>query len=137
LETASLHDHVVICGFGRVGSAIGTTLDCFGIPYAVIDLDIDRIVSLRGRTVAALYGDASHRELLLKAGIERALLVIVALPEIEAAELAVRRLRTMNPNVPVLARAHGDREANASCLQARPRSSSPRSRLPPRSSGTR
>jgi len=110
-EREALRHHVVLCGFGRAGSALGKALDSFGIPYLVIERDPDIIRRLRVRGTPCLYGDASHRELLVIAGTLEALLVIVALPEIEQAALTVRRVRSLNPKVPVLARAHGRIEA--------------------------
>jgi CPA2 family monovalent cation:H+ antiporter-2 len=110
-ESKPLDTCVVICGFGRVGSAVGAALETFGLSYAVIERDPDTVAKLRGRHICALYGDASHAELLMRAGADRASLVIVALPEIEPAKLAVQRLRTMNAMVPILARAHGRTEA--------------------------
>ncbi|HKN85819.1 MAG TPA: cation:proton antiporter [Nitrospiraceae bacterium] len=102
---------VVICGFGRVGSAVGAALESFGLSYTVIERDPDIVTKLRRRHISALYGDASHMHLLMQAGADRAALVIVALPEIEPANLAVQRLRAMNATVPILARAHGRTEA--------------------------
>ncbi|MBX3327457.1 MAG: cation:proton antiporter [Nitrospira sp.] len=110
-EGESLHHHVVVCGFGRVGSSLGKALEVFNLPYVVIDRNPDTIRRLQGRGVPCLYGDASHRELLAKAGTADASLIIVALPEIESAALAVGRMRNLNPNVPILARAHGSAEA--------------------------
>jgi monovalent cation:H+ antiporter-2, CPA2 family len=111
LQPEMLGTRVVICGFGRVGSAVGAALETFGLSYAVIERDPDIIGTLRTRKIPTLYGDASHQELLLKAGADRASVVIVALPEIEPATLAVQRLRTINMRVPILARAHGRTEA--------------------------
>ena len=111
-EQEVLREHVVLCGFGRIGSALGRALDAFGIPYVVIERDPDIIRRLRIRGTPCLYGDASHQELLAKAGTANASLVVVALPEIEPAALAVRRVRTHNPKVPILSRAHGLAEAN-------------------------
>lgn len=110
-ERAALRQHVVLCGFGRVGSAVGKALDAFGLPYIVIERNPDIIRRLQIRGTACLYGDASHQELLAKARTADASLVVVALPEIEPAALAVRRVRALNPKVPVLARAHGILEA--------------------------
>jgi len=111
-EQEALREHVVLCGFGRIGSALGKALDTFGIPYVVIERDPDIIRRLRIRGTPCFYGDASHQELLVKAGTAGASLVVVALPEIEPAALAVRRVRTHNPKVPILSRAHGLAEAN-------------------------
>jgi CPA2 family monovalent cation:H+ antiporter-2 len=106
-ERTLLRQHVVLCGFGRIGGALGRAFDTFKIPYVVIERDPDIIRRLRIRGTPCLYGDASHDGLLVEAGIADASLVVVALPEIESATLAVRRVRARNAMVPILARAHG------------------------------
>jgi CPA2 family monovalent cation:H+ antiporter-2 len=111
-EGEPIRQHVVLCGFGRVGSSLGKALEAFSLPYVVIDRDPDIIRRLQSRGIACLYGDASHRELLMKAGAEDASLIIVALPEIEPAALTVRRIRDFNQKIPILARAHGLVEAD-------------------------
>src|SRR5438477_419521 len=104
---------VVLCGFGRVGSEIGEALETFEVPYTVIERDPDICAQLRARGVPCVFGDAAHRALLAWAGVARAPLVIVALPEIERARLAVAAARALRPDVPLLARAHGRAEAEA------------------------
>ena len=115
----ALTDHVVLCGYGRVGSGVAEALETFRKPHVAIELDPDVVQQLRSRGVHCVFGDASERSILHAAGTERAALVVVALPEIEHADLAVRRVRELNPRVAILARAHSaegrDRlvEANA------------------------
>ena len=106
-EGEPLRQHVVLCGSGRVGSSLERALEAFSLPYVVIDRNPDIIRRLQARRTACLYGDASHRELLMKAGAADASLIIVALPEIETAALTVSRIHALNPKVPILARAHG------------------------------
>jgi len=106
-----LKDHVVLCGFGRVGSIVGEAFDHFRIPYIVIERDPDIIRTLRRRSIPCLYGDASHQRLLEAAEAQHAALAIMALPELEPATLSIRRFRALNGNVPLLARAHSPREA--------------------------
>jgi monovalent cation:H+ antiporter-2, CPA2 family len=103
--------HVLLCGFGRVGSAIGEALETFGIPFEVVERDPDVIQELRRRNVPCLFGDAGNRRVLRHAGAESATLVIVGLPQIRPAERAVRAIRALNRDVPLLARAHGRSEA--------------------------
>src|SRR5438105_7213550 len=103
--------HVVLCGFGRVGSAIGEALETFGIPFVVIERDPDLIRDLRARHVHCLFGDGGNATVLRHAGAASATVVIVALPEIRPAERAVRAVRSLSPRVPLLARAHGRAEA--------------------------
>jgi CPA2 family monovalent cation:H+ antiporter-2 len=104
--------HVVLCGFGRVGSAIGEALEAFSVEHTVIERDPDTVKTLRARGVACLFGDAGHRGLLEHAGATRAALVVVTLPEIESARRAVSAARVLAPDVPVLARAHRRHEAD-------------------------
>jgi CPA2 family monovalent cation:H+ antiporter-2 len=105
-DVTRLADHVVVCGFGRVGSEIAAALEAFDVPYVAIDLDPDVVSSVRRRGVPCLFGDAANDRILVAAGIERATLVIVAVPEIEGAYLAVRHVTARNPQVEILARAH-------------------------------
>jgi CPA2 family monovalent cation:H+ antiporter-2 len=97
---------VVLCGFGRIGSAVGEALETFGVPYVVVETDPDIVRGLRVRGVSGLYGDAAHTHLLEAAGVAHAALVVVTLPSAEHVRLAVSRTRAINARVPVLARAH-------------------------------
>ncbi len=83
-------EHVVLCGFGRVGSAVGEALETFGVRFVVIERDPDIVRGLRSRAVPCLFGDAAQARLLEEAGAGRASLVVVALPEMDRAQLAVR-----------------------------------------------
>ena len=103
-----LTGHVVVCGFGRVGSAVAEALETFGVRYVAIDIDPDVVRGLRRRGTPVQFGDASSDRVLAHAGVTRAALVVVALPEIERAFLAVRAIRQVNPDAPILARAHHD-----------------------------
>jgi CPA2 family monovalent cation:H+ antiporter-2 len=97
---------VVLCGFGRVGSAIGEALETFSVPYVAIEADPDIVKSLRARSVPAVFGDAAQRVILAAAQADRAALVILAIPENDRARLAVRRIRAFNPTVQIIARVH-------------------------------
>ncbi|MBI4592971.1 MAG: cation:proton antiporter [Candidatus Rokubacteria bacterium] len=112
-----LTGHVVLCGFGRVGSAIGEALETFRMPYAVIEIDPDAVIELRARGVPAFFGDGSQRRLLEVAGVAQATLVVITIPESTRARLAVRQVHALNGAVPVLARAP-HREAIASLIEA-------------------
>src|SRR2546428_10963702 len=68
--------------------------------------DPDVAKSLRGGGVPAVFGDAAQRIILAAAQAEHAALVILTVPETDRARLAVRRVRALNPTIPILARAH-------------------------------
>jgi CPA2 family monovalent cation:H+ antiporter-2 len=96
-----LRDHVVIVGFGRVGSAVGEALETFGLRYLAIETDPDIVKGLRARGVPCLFGDGAQRALL-----QVARLAVVTVPELDRAHLVVRHLRALVPRLPILARAH-------------------------------
>ena len=98
--------HVVLCGFGRVGSAIGEAFDSFEQTYVVIEPDAGIIRGLRERGVPCVFGDATRRGVLERAGAAGAALVVVAMPEIDRANMVVRNVRTLNRDAPVLVRSH-------------------------------
>ncbi len=106
----SLSGHVVLCGFGRVGSVVGAALDSFGLQYAVIEMDPDIVKTLRLRGIPAIYGDPSHASILEHAQVSKAALVVIALPTSDQASDATRNARALNPGVPIIARSHGRRE---------------------------
>jgi len=103
---ARLERHVVLCGFGRVGGEVGTALDTFRVSYAVVEVDPDIVETLRSRGVFSLFGDATHEQVLQEAGVKTASLIILALPDGNKNQLAIRRIRNQNAVVPILARAH-------------------------------
>jgi K+:H+ antiporter len=105
-ERETLGEHVVVLGFGRIGSAVGEALETFGVRYLVIETDPDIVKGLRARGVPSLFGDGAQRPLLQAAGAERARLAVVTIPETERARGAIRSLRALSPGLPILARAH-------------------------------
>jgi CPA2 family monovalent cation:H+ antiporter-2 len=97
--------HVVVIGYGRVGSHVVDVLGELQIPCLVIDSRIERIERLSKRGVATLLGDAANSDILTHAGLERARLLVVTLPEEAATELTVAAARDLAPKLPIIARA--------------------------------
>ncbi|MFM8331944.1 MAG: cation:proton antiporter [Candidatus Methylumidiphilus sp.] len=102
---SSVAGHVVVVGYGRVGSHIVDVLGGLHIPYLVIDFRIERIERLALRGVPTLLGDTANSDILEHAGLERARLLVVTLPEEAATELTVAAAKDIAPQVPVIARA--------------------------------
>lgn len=107
-----LEDHVIVCGYGRVGRFLGEVLRDQEQVQAAIDYDHGTIAELRENGMVAVYGDASRRSVLLAAGADRARLVVVALPDAATAAASVTELRGINPGLRIVARAHQPGEVN-------------------------
>ena len=116
-QTQKLEKHVVLCGFGRVGSEIGTALDTFRVPYVVTEVDPDIVETLRIRGIVCLFGDATHERILQEANTQSASLVILTLPEGNKNQVVIRNIRRQNSTVPILTRSH-TRSDHEALLQA-------------------
>ena len=110
--SVEMQRHVVICGFGRIGSLVGTALETFSVPYVVVEIDPDIVRALRARGIPCVFGNAAHLSILERTHVGRASLVVITVPDKDRAASAVRNVRKLNPAVPIIARAHrvADRE---------------------------
>jgi hypothetical protein len=75
-KIGAMKDHIIICGWGRVGRAIHASLGAEGAGTVVIDSDPERVALVAGPVVE---GDATDDDVLRRAGIEQARCLIVAL----------------------------------------------------------
>jgi CPA2 family monovalent cation:H+ antiporter-2 len=110
VEPRSLHDHVVLVGYGKVGEPIATALARQGIPYVVVEQSREAVEELRERGIPAIYGDATRAEILGHAHIERARLLAVATPDPLQARLIVEHAVRRNPHIDMVVRTHSDAE---------------------------
>ena len=105
LPEAGLKDHVVIAGHGRVGAFVAQLLQRLGKRFVVIDASPERSETAREAGYPAVFGDAAAEPVLEAAGVERARLVIVTVPDPAGARFVIERVRGINPDVHVVARA--------------------------------
>lgn len=104
--------HVVLCGYGRVGAVLGDVLDQHAFPYTVVEINPMTVRELRDRDVPAFYGDAGSDALLIRAGIERARVLVVTVTDLVAARAAIRRARVLNPGITIVTRATSRHEVD-------------------------
>ncbi len=110
-EEPPVRGHAILCGYGRVGRLIGPALDRRGFRYVVITLQRREVEQLRARGIAAVYGDASNAEVLERAHVQTARLVIVASSDPHVTRLVVERALAANPAIDFVVRTHSDTEA--------------------------
>ncbi len=97
--------HVVIAGFGRVGQAIANILAAETTELVALDRNPRLVAEQRKAGWRVFLGDASHAEILRRAGAETAALFVVTVDDHEAAEAMVRAVRALRPHAPLLVRA--------------------------------
>ncbi|MFP9118973.1 monovalent cation:proton antiporter-2 (CPA2) family protein [Flavobacterium sp. RNTU_13] len=105
------NNEVVIAGFGNFGSTIGRLLKANGIPATILDMDSDRVDSLRKMGFKVYYGDASRLELLQAAGCENAKLFIAAIDNPQVNLYVSELVKKHFPHLKILARARNRNDA--------------------------
>ncbi|MGO1076082.1 cation:proton antiporter domain-containing protein [Inquilinus sp. CA228] len=109
LPTA-LTDHVVLVGYGRVGSLIGAALQAAGRPFLVIEDADQPLARLREAGIETIIGNAAVPEVLGLANLPAARQLAVAVPNAFEAGQIVAQARAANPGIAIIARAHSDAE---------------------------
>jgi CPA2 family monovalent cation:H+ antiporter-2 len=106
-------DHVVICGFGRVGQNIARVLEQTGFEYIALDLDPYRIRAGRQAGDAVIYGDAGEVKMLENVGVAHASCVVITFTGREVAMRILRSVRELRLDVPILVRTQDDSHLEA------------------------
>src|SRR5215469_3978649 len=101
-------EHVILCGFGRVGQNVARVLESQGFEYIALDLDPARIRAARQAGDPVIFGDSADEELLASAGIAHASAVVISFSDPATALGILRSVRRMHPDLPVLVRTADD-----------------------------
>ncbi len=103
-------DHVILIGYGRVGSELARLLTGHGVPMVVIDDEESLVARARAAGLPAIRGNAVNERVLREAVPERANTVLLAIPNaLEGGEI-IAKLREINPALSIVARGHSDTE---------------------------
>jgi len=104
----NLKDHVLICGFGRIGQNIARFLEQENFRYTALDLDPVRVREARAAGQNVNYGDSTHREILEAAGLMRAKVLVLSFDDNRATEKILQQAKQLRPDIPVLVRTRDD-----------------------------
>ena len=108
---SELSQHVIIAGYGRGGTLIGTMLEEHKIPFIAVDGDVNIIAKAHKSGAPAYYGDASNPEFLRKCGLENARALAITMDNPARAEEIVKLARTERADLKIIARARDERHA--------------------------
>lgn len=95
----------IVVGFGPVGQTLAQIVRDFNVTPVIIDLNVDTVATVSASGQPAIYGDASQREVLQGAGIEKAKYLLVTLPDMASRIPVILSARSINPDVKIFVRA--------------------------------
>jgi voltage-gated potassium channel len=99
-----LKDHVIVCGFGRIGMMLAKELAAGGAPLVVIERIEERFADARAQGHLAIHADATDEAALAAAGVARARVVATVLPDDAANVFITLSARSLNGALQIIAR---------------------------------
>jgi CPA2 family monovalent cation:H+ antiporter-2 len=106
IDTLEIKNHVVICGYGRIGSYIGRSLTLANIPYVAIDYNLYQVEKAKKQGANIIYGDPTDIDILDYAQVDEALILILALPDRTDQEAVVLNAKKLNRSIFIISRVH-------------------------------
>lgn len=107
-HTVSQRNHVILCGFGRVGQNLARALESHGFEYIALDMDTKRVQEARQAGDPVIYGDAGEPAILKAAGIDHCNVLVISFSDPNLALRILHNVRTLSPDLPVLVRTQDD-----------------------------
>jgi len=107
-DVAPRRDHVIVCGFGRVGQNMARVLEKQGIEYIALDLDPRRIHQVRQGGDPVIFGDSADLHILQAVGIEHCKVLVITFASPDVSLRILRTVRAIRPELPVLVRTQDD-----------------------------
>ncbi len=108
----SMENHVILCGFGRIGQEIAAQLRKEGIKVLIVEINEKRKALAEETGLNVLLADATLDETLILAGIKKCRSLVVTLPSDAATLYVVLSARGLNPDCRLIARAESEEAAN-------------------------
>jgi len=103
-EIDQLHDHIIICGFGRIGQILARKMKEANQPFVLIDNDLSRVAKAEAQGYLVQQGSATDETVLEAVGIHRARVLATVLPDDAANVFITLTARSLNPSLIILAR---------------------------------
>lgn len=99
-----LADHVIICGFGRIGIQLASELLVAGTGFVIVERNMDKVSEAHDQGFLCISGDATEEGTLHGAGIDRARVLATVLPNDAANVFITLSARNINPKLFIIAR---------------------------------
>ena len=99
-----LENHVIICGYGRIGVQLSGELQAARAGFVIIERDAGKIAVARAQGFLCITADATDESALRAAGIDRARVLATVLPDDAANVFITLSARNLNGGLEIIAR---------------------------------
>lgn len=106
-------EHVIICGFGRVGQNLARVLERQGFEYIALDLDPVRVQAARRGGDPVIFGDGAQTQILEALGLEKCSVLVLTFADPDVSLRIVHAVRELRRDVPILVRTQDDAKLEA------------------------
>jgi len=103
-EIERLDTHAIICGYGRIGVQLAKALSEARHPFVIIEREAAKAEEARTAGYLTITGEATHEDVLMQGRIDRARVLVCALPNDAANVFITLSARNLNPAVQIIAR---------------------------------
>lgn len=110
IPATALREHIVLVGYGRVGTLVGAALQTTGQPFLVVENSVGPIERARTAGIEVITGHAVEPGLLEATNLPGAKGLLVAIPDGFEGGQIVAKARAISASLPIIARAHSDEE---------------------------
>ena len=107
-EIRQLRDHVIICGFGRIGQQLASELTAHGNPLVVVETDSEMQQVATEQGYFCVVGNATEENVLTDVGIDHAATLVTALGSDAENVFITLTARNMNPDIQIISRAESE-----------------------------
>jgi len=105
---SDLSDHVILCGFGRIGQNLASFLKEENISYVSLDTNSTVIKEAWEAGEPVYFGDSTHRDVLRATGLKRAKAVVITFDAAHTAIRIIESVRRRNSTIPIIVRTRHD-----------------------------
>jgi voltage-gated potassium channel len=117
-RVARLRDHLIVCGYGRIGKVICQILEENNRPFVVIEKNPHKLQAIAERGHLVLEGEASDDRILKEAGIENAKGLIAVVSSDADTVYITLSARGIRPDIFIMARSSGEEGAETKLIRA-------------------
>jgi len=108
IQCMSNSGHIIICGYGKSGNALGSFLEKEHLGFIALDLDSTNVREALAARKNVVYGNAAKREVLMAAGLMRAKALVITYTDHHSALAILRHTQELRPDLPVIVRTNDD-----------------------------